>query len=177
MSRLLSYLVVVAVVCLVSVGSLAAQEADAKKKDRSKGAREGMQERFKKLDTDGDGSLSLEEFTAGKKRPEAAKLAEAVFKAKDTDGDKKLTPKELRVVSFEEVLVRFDKNKDKKVTAEEFKAGQRKPRDPEKAKEAEKKAEEQFARRDTNGDGVLTAEDFQAKKKRGRRAGKKKKEA
>ena len=103
MSRLVSYLLVVAVVCLVSAGSLAAQEADAKKKKGSKGG--NLQERFKKLDTDGDGFLSVEEFAAGNKRLGAAKLVEAVFKAKDTDGDKKLTPDELRVTSAEETML------------------------------------------------------------------------
>lgn len=176
MSRFVSCVLVLVTACLVSVGSLAAQEAEAKKKGRSQRAKGVSQDRFKKLDTDGDGFLSLEEFMAGKKRPEAAKLAEAVFKAKDTDGDKKLSPEELRTTSAEEVMLKYDENKDGKVTAEEFKAGQRKPKDPEKAEEATKRAEEQFKRRDTNGDGVLTAEDFQAKKKRGARGGRKKKQ-
>lgn len=46
---------------------------------------------FKKKDTNGDGSLSKEEFTAGAK--DAAK-AEAAFKAKDKDADGKLSKEE-----------------------------------------------------------------------------------
>ncbi len=51
---------------------------------------------FKKLDTDGDGTISLEEFKAGPAGKKDAAKAEAVFKKKDKDGDGKLSPEELR---------------------------------------------------------------------------------
>jgi len=50
---------------------------------------------FKKLDTNGDGKLSLDEFK-GKKKDEALANAEKVFKAKDKDGDKALTLDEFK---------------------------------------------------------------------------------
>jgi Ca2+-binding EF-hand superfamily protein len=48
---------------------------------------------FKKMDANGDGCLSLDEFKA--KAKDAAK-AEVTFKAKDKDGDGKLTVDEFK---------------------------------------------------------------------------------
>ncbi len=53
---------------------------EAKKADRPKLTRE---EQFKKLDKDGNGSLSIDEFRG---KAEASKV-EAAFKALDTNGD------------------------------------------------------------------------------------------
>lgn len=53
---------------------------EAKKADKPKPSRE---EQFKKLDKDGNGSLSIDEFR-GKRE---ASQAEAAFKALDTNGD------------------------------------------------------------------------------------------
>ena len=50
---------------------------------------------FKRLDKDGDGALTLEEFK-GKREGEAAEKAEKAFKAKDKDGDGKLTLEEFK---------------------------------------------------------------------------------
>jgi len=46
-----------------------------------------------KMDTDGDGFVSLEEFKAAKKKMEPEK-AEATFKRLDKDKDGKLSPEE-----------------------------------------------------------------------------------
>ena len=48
-------------------------------------------EGFKKLDTNSDNKVSLEEFLLGKKNPEKAKES---FKSKDKDGDGSLTLEE-----------------------------------------------------------------------------------
>jgi Ca2+-binding EF-hand superfamily protein len=50
---------------------------------------------FKKLDTDGDGAISLEEFKAGPAGKKDAAKIEALFKKRDKDGDGKLSPDEL----------------------------------------------------------------------------------
>ncbi len=48
------------------------------------------EERFKKLDKDGDGKLTMEEYK-GKKTGEKAEAAEKDFKARDKDNDGFLT--------------------------------------------------------------------------------------
>ncbi len=50
---------------------------------------------IKKLDSDGDGAISLEEFKAGPAGKKDASKIEALFKKKDKDGDGKLSPEEL----------------------------------------------------------------------------------
>jgi Ca2+-binding EF-hand superfamily protein len=50
---------------------------------------------FKKLDTDGDGTISLEEFKAGPMGKKDPAKAETLFKKKDKDGDGKLSSEEL----------------------------------------------------------------------------------
>ncbi len=59
--------------------------------------------RFKKMDKDGNGKLSLEEFV-GKRTGEKKERAEKVFKRKDKDGDGSLT--------FEEFKPKKKKKKD-----------------------------------------------------------------
>lgn len=68
----------------------AANAADEKKADKPKYDPEAA---FKKMDANGDGCLSLDEFKA--KAKDATK-AEATFKAKDKDGDGKLTLDEFK---------------------------------------------------------------------------------
>jgi Ca2+-binding EF-hand superfamily protein len=49
---------------------------------------------FKKLDTNADGSVSLEEFKAGPAGKKDAAKAEEIFKKKDKDSDGKLSLEE-----------------------------------------------------------------------------------
>ena len=50
---------------------------------------------FKKLDTDGDGTISLEEFKAGPMSKKDPAKAETLFKKRDKNGDGKLSSEEL----------------------------------------------------------------------------------
>jgi hypothetical protein len=58
--------------------------------------RPSPEEIFKKLDTDGDGFLSLEEFKAGPRWQNDQAKAEEVFKKLDTNGDGKLSLEEFK---------------------------------------------------------------------------------
>ena len=49
----------------------------------------------KKLDTDGDGTISLEEFKAGPMGKKDPAKAETLFKKRDKNGDGKLSSEEL----------------------------------------------------------------------------------
>lgn len=69
-----------------------ATAADEAKKEKKAGA--GAEERFKKLDTNGDGFISLDEMKASPAGAKDAAKAEAAFKAKDKDNDGKLSAEE-----------------------------------------------------------------------------------
>jgi Ca2+-binding EF-hand superfamily protein len=162
MSRVASVLVLL-VVGLVWVGNVSAAKDNAtKKKGSGEKARQTVEEQFKKLDTNGDNYLSLEEFKAGARKGETAAVAEAVFKIKDKDGDQKLTLDEFKTKNPEEVLAKYDTNKDGEVTLEEFKAAKH-------GKKTAESVEEEFKKLDRNGDGKLTKEDVA---KGGKHAGK-----
>ena len=104
---------------------------------------------FKKLDTDSDGFLSLDEFKAGFPGADAAD-AKQVFDLRDTNKDGKLSMDEYRPILFEEMALKYDTNKDGRITPEEMKKGLPNPTT----------AENTFKDRDKNGDGVITKEDF-----------------
>ncbi len=60
------------------------------------GGRPNPEEIFKKLDTNNDGSLSLDEFKAGPRAQKEPDKAEAAFKKMDKDNDGKLTLEEFK---------------------------------------------------------------------------------
>jgi len=61
-----------------------------------KGDRPAPEEIFKKLDTNGDGFISLDEFKAGPRAQKDPAKAEEAFKKMDTDGDGKLSLEEFK---------------------------------------------------------------------------------
>ena len=71
-----------------------ATAADAAKKEAKKAGGASPEERFKKLDTNGDGFLSLDELKASPQGQKDPSKCEAMLKAKDKDGDGKLSPEE-----------------------------------------------------------------------------------
>jgi Ca2+-binding EF-hand superfamily protein len=82
---------------LVGVSFAIAAEGDAPPKpakpDKPKATPEDV---FKKLDKDGDGSLSLEEFKASPAGKKDAAKAEDAFKRKDKNNDQKLSLEEFK---------------------------------------------------------------------------------
>lgn len=71
--------------------SFASAADEAKKAEKKAG---GGEERFKKLDTNGDGFISLDELKASPAGAKDPAKAEAMLKAKDKDGDGKLSAEE-----------------------------------------------------------------------------------
>jgi hypothetical protein len=61
-----------------------------------KGGRPNAEEAFKKLDTNGDGTISLEEFKAGPRAQKEPDKADEAFKRIDKDGDGKVTLEEFK---------------------------------------------------------------------------------
>ena len=100
----------ITILAALAVTTMFATAADAEKKpaaggDAAKPAAEaGKGEKkpvdkdaqFKKLDTDGDGKLSLDELKAGPMGKKAPDKVEAMLKAKDKDGDGKLSLEEFK---------------------------------------------------------------------------------
>lgn len=160
MKKLVVLVVIGVVACILSSANLSAQDAAKKKGDK---ARPTADERFKKLDADNDGCLTLEEFKASLRGPLAEKVEE-IFKLKDADKDGKVSLDEFKKTSFAEFAVRFDEDKDGKITPEELKKS---------VKRAEM-ADKMFKARDKNGDGVITEEDFAVKAKKAKQGGGKK---
>ena len=103
---------------------------------------------FSDLDTNGDGSLTLEELQGARE----ARFAEA-----DTDGDGNLSRDEMLAADAERMatmidrqMERFDDNEDGMLSANEMDdMGARRP-DPERM----------FARVDADGDGVVTEAEY-----------------
>jgi Ca2+-binding EF-hand superfamily protein len=79
---------------LLLCSGLVLKAADEPKKGEAK-AKASPEEMFKKLDKNGDGKLSKEEFI-GKKEGEAKEKAEKAFAAKDKDKDGFLTLEEFK---------------------------------------------------------------------------------
>ena len=82
---------VTVVACLVLVGNLCAQDDAAAKRKAAQEKRAKMaEEQFKKMDKDGDGTLTVEEMKWPKMKPEQIERAEQRFKMMDKDGDGKV---------------------------------------------------------------------------------------
>lgn len=107
-----------------------------------------VKERFTRLDTDGNGSLSLEEFTAG--REMRGKRGEGM---RDHHGK--------RGQGMHMMGKMADTNNDGTITRAEFDAG----------------VQAHFAKMDANGDGTVTVEERQAAREQMREAWKERREA
>ena len=88
MKKLLMLLATAGFVFALFANPISAQEKDKKKKRDPEAI-------FKKLDKDGNGKLTLEEFK-GKRTGEKAEAAEKRFKRLDKDGDGSVTLEEFK---------------------------------------------------------------------------------
>ncbi|GLS06207.1 hypothetical protein GCM10007860_33770 [Chitiniphilus shinanonensis] len=132
-------------------------------------------ERFKQMDADGSGGLSLDEFKAGSPQGDTNR-AEALFSKIDSDGDGTVTQDESDTFakqmeaqllqaaqqfrsgqagggSLAELLGKLDEDDDGALSLDEFKVGAPKGAD-------EAKSAEMFQRIDSNGDGSLSADEL-----------------
>jgi Ca2+-binding EF-hand superfamily protein len=78
---------------LLATGSAAVVDAGAKR--AKKGEKRNVEMRFKRLDTDQNGIVSMPEFKAARLGRKAEKRAEKIFQQKDKNGDG-LTLEELK---------------------------------------------------------------------------------
>jgi hypothetical protein len=100
---------IITILAALAVTLSFANAADGEKKDgarkgreRPAGERKGgekggrnPEDRFKKLDTNGDGSISADEFKASPMAQKDSAKADEMFKKKDTDNDGKLSMTEI----------------------------------------------------------------------------------
>ena len=84
----------ITILSALALSATFAAAADAEKKAEKKAA--NPEEAFKKLDTNSDGAVTLEEFKAGPAGKRDATKAETTFKRRDKDADGKLTLEEFK---------------------------------------------------------------------------------
>lgn len=134
MNKQVSALVIAALLA-TTAGAAFAQDATSREERRA--------EMFAELDTNGDGTISAEEFAAGANR----------FARADTNGDGLLTAEELAAAGeeraahrAERMIARLDQNGDGALSEDEITSR----RDPSRM----------FDRLDANDDGAVSAEEF-----------------
>ena len=96
-----SFTTLLATLAVGTAFAVAADEkpaGDAKAADAKPGenTRRNPEEAFKKLDTNGDNAVSLEEFKAGPAAKRNPERADDMFKRRDKDGNGKLTLEEFK---------------------------------------------------------------------------------
>lgn len=178
-------IVIVLVGCGLAIGQVFAENEAADKKEKAAGKRPGGGDAgafFKKIDTDGDKSISKEEAGEhwekmsqrdtdkdGKISPQelmAGRQGSAgkrpggdpgeMFKRADKNSDGKLSKDEVPAEAWAR-LSRLDKDNDGAVSQEEAKAGARPGDSPGKGK-----GQEFFARADKNNDGKISKDEVPA---------------
>jgi len=121
-----------AVICM----SVLTLSVFAKDHERGQG-RKRHAEHFSKMDKDGDGAISSEEWRGKRGK----------FEDFDTDRNGRVTREELANTAREHRFRKFDTNNDGSVSREEWRGGS-----------------ESFSRRESNNDGVLSRDELSRKK-------------
>jgi len=150
---------------LVSLGALAFAasaafaQAPPNESHAGPGRRPSPGQLFKKLDTNGDGVLSLDEFKASPLGQRDAAKAEEIYHKMDVQADGKVTLEEFKAFrpdwNPEQAFKKLDTNGDGVLSLDEFKAGPL-------AQENPAKSEAVFHKMDANADGKVTLEEFKA---------------
>jgi Ca2+-binding EF-hand superfamily protein len=136
---------------------------------------QALQDRYAKIDSDSDGSVTLAEFQAGAPQGVSEASQQELFGNLDSNGDGALTQDEFTtgLISgrppqpalsgqnarhLAELFQNTDSDSDGSLTLDEFKAGAPDGQAPEGAPSLD----EIFAQADTNGDSILSEDEFTA---------------
>jgi len=124
--------------------------------------------RMDRIDTDGSGTVSLQEFQSTKRGQKYPDRAAKKFARLDLDQNGEVTPAEFEQVLAERpqrMLEKLDVDSSGAVSYDEFMAGK-------KAQKHPNRAQRHFVRIDADGDGQITIEELAAAKPRkGHRGG------
>lgn len=131
--------------------------------DQANRKRPNPAEIIKKLDTDGDGSVSKQEFMAGERAQKNPERAAKAFAHMDADGDGKLTTTDFaqrrkpgdgdKRPNPGEIFKHLDKDGNGSISKPEFLSGERSQKNPEMAGKL-------FDRLDSDSSGEITREEF-----------------
>ena len=156
-------------VILALAGSITCAQDDRERK-RENRERPNPAEIMKKLDTNGDGSISKDEFLAGERAQNNPERAAKAFTHMDSDGDGQLSPKDFaqrrgggpdgrKRPNPAEIYKHLDKDGSGSISKEEFLSGERAQKNPEMA-------EKLFGKLDADNSGDISRDEF-AKRPRG----------
>lgn len=117
--------------------------------------REDRGELFERLDQDGSGSLTLQEFSAAPKLENLeSELQLKMFERLDANNDDRLEPGELNPMESKIPIIELDQDGDRSLNFDEFRVWGR------LRGVALDKSQEMFRRLDSDGDGFISRSDF-----------------
>ena len=150
---------------LALAGSVSFAEGDRKPQERDgQRKRPNPAEIIKKLDTNGDGSVSKAEFLAGERAQKDPERAAKAFAHMDSDGDGQLKTSDFaqhrkggedgrKRPNPAEIYKHLDKDGSGSISKQEFLSGERAQKNPEMA-------EKLFGKLDADGSGDISRDEF-----------------